>query len=343
MQYYYPQQPQYPQQPVQPPVMPVPQLTPEEQYRKKLRRVALGLGGMLIAFFGLEFILAILLEIPIAGAGLYSELTGDSVLLLLLNGVISVVIFFGAGLVYCLIRRLSFSEIFPFEKIGAAKLSKLCVIGLAFSLMSNYVVDFVNNTFGLVGLENTGGTIDTGSNPNVLIYFLTVAILPALAEEFAFRGVVMGALRPYSEALAILVSSAAFALMHGNFVQLPFTFCCGIVFAMIDVKTNSLLPSIIVHFLNNGLSVLADVLISYNILDNTSANVMYGAIFAVTGVLAFIFLKGFTKKQPELFTLKGGNDGIPFKRKVTAVASSPTMIVYTVLMGLYCLFTLLVT
>lgn len=345
MEYYNPQipqnqtpQPQY-RPPYQPQYIP-PQLTPEQLYKKDLRRTANGLGGLLIIFFALELIVATGLEIPIMLSGLTSELTNESVLFLLLNGVVSMIIFFVAALIYCLIRRLSFSDLFPFERIGGGTLFKLCTIGFAFSLMSNYVVDLVNNTFGLFGIENSGGSVDVGSEPNVLLYFLTVAIMPALVEEFAFRGVVMGALRPYSEGLAIVVSSAAFALMHGNFVQLPFTFCCGLVFAYIDIKANSMLPSIIVHFLNNGLSVLADVLTSYHIVDDAGANLIYGAVFAVTGILAFIFLKGFAKNRPDFFKLKDGSEHLPYKQKVETVASSPTMIIYTVFMLIYCMIVL---
>ncbi len=355
MQNYYQQYPQnqypqnrqqYPMQPYQPPYQAphpiyLPQPTPEELYRKSLRRTANGLGGLLIAFFALQFILAVIAEIPLYALGLNGELMDRDTLYLLLNGALSMVIFFVAGLVYCMIRRLNFSSLFPFKKVGAATLMELSVIGLAFSLMSNYVVNLVNNTFRLFGVTNGGGSMDTGSEPNVFLYFLTVAVMPALVEEFAFRGVVMGVLRPYSEALAILVSSAAFALMHGNFVQLPFTFCCGLVFAFLDIKTGSLLPSIIVHFLNNGLCVLADVLTSYGIVDEMGANMIYGVIFAVTGVLALIFLMGFARRQPDFFKLKDGGEHLPYKKKVETVASSPTMIIYTVLMLMYCVFVLL--
>lgn len=270
------------------------------------------------------------------------ELSHMGDLYLLVNGMVSVLVFFLAALIFCLIRRVHFAAIFPFDKIKGAFLSQLCVIGLSFSLMSNYAVSLINNTFRLFGVENSGGSFNLSSEPNILIYFLTVAVLPAFAEEFAFRGIIMGSLRPYSEALAILVSSAVFGLMHGNFVQLPFTFCCGLVFAYIDIKTNSLLPSIIVHFLNNGLSVLFDILVSYQIISNTTANLCYGIIFAVTGILSFIFIMRIVKNDDKsIFRLKGSNDPVPFKNKVKISASSPTLISYAVVMLLYCVRILL--
>lgn len=302
-----------------------------ENYRRSLRRTANGLGLLMIAFLAVNLIISIILIIISSASGSDDILTEGSVLEMLTNGLISSVTFFLVGLIYCLITRHDFARLFPFEKIGGSMLAKLCVIGLSLNLFSNLVVDLVNNTFGLFGIENNGGTFDFGSEPDVMMVILTVAVIPAFVEEFAFRGVVMGVLRPYSEGLAIIVSSALFALMHGNFVQMPFTFCCGLVFAYMDIKTNSLMPSIIVHFLNNGLSVLADIFMGYNIMDEIGVNLFYGAIIMITGILSFIFLKDMVKDK-DFFTLDKGDEIIPYKRKMTAVASSPPMICFAVLM-----------
>ncbi len=310
-----------------------------ERYRTSLRRTSNGLGFMLIAFIGMNLLLSIMIVImslTVREMGMSSE---DSIIDLLSNGMVSSLTFFVVGLFYCLFAKRSLAEILPFEKIGAAKLAKLCVIGIAFNLFSNSAVDLVSGAFSLVGIENKGGTIDLGSTPDSLLMILTVAILPAFVEEFAFRGVVMGTLRPYSEGAAILISSATFALMHGNFVQMPFTFCCGLVFAYMDIKCNSLLPSVIVHFLNNGLSVAADLLIAHGIMSELVVNLLYGVIFIVTGILAFIFIKGFIKDK-EMFTLDKGSDIIPFKKKITTICSSPTMIIFTVIMVLLSIMTL---
>ena len=337
--------PQYPVQQYAPQYLP-PQLTPEEiraqNYRRSLRRTVNGLGGLMLIFFGLQLILGVITTVITSLAG-NSITDQSSPLFFLENGALSMIIFFVSALIYCFIKKVNFGEVFPFHKIGAGYLVKLCVIGLAFSLASNYVVDLLNNTFSLFGIENAGGNVDAGNAPNVFLYFLTVAVMPAFVEEFAFRGVVMGVLRPYSEGLAILVSSATFALMHGNFVQLPFTFCCGLVFAYIDIKADSLLPSIIVHFFNNGLSVLADILVTYNIASEEVVNMSYGIVFAVLAVLAFIFLKGIiNKKENHYFDLKNGNDVIPFKTKVKTTASSPTLITFAAIMTLYCVLVLFI-
>ena len=162
---------------------------PKSTYRRLLRKNANSIGTLLLIFFGAELLFSVVLAFLTLALGIRED-SSSGEFFLLENGAISMVVFFLVGIIYC-------------------------VIGLSFSLMSNYVVSLVNSVFGLVGIENTGGNIDVGDQPNILLYVLVVAILPAFAEEFAFRGIVMGVLRPYSEGLAILVSSALFALMHG--------------------------------------------------------------------------------------------------------------------------------
>ena len=334
---YYPQQQTHPQ----PPRYIPPVLSREEyqslRYQKGLRKTANGLGILMVCFIVLQIVIALVSEFILSENGLMDDLMSFDVLYMLESGMTSSIIFFTVGLIYCCFRKLRFSSLFPFQKTGAKMLYRLCAIGIALSLMGNYVVDLLNNSLGLFGIENSGGVFETSDNPNILMYFLTVAILPAFVEEFAFRGVIMGVLRPYSEGLAIFVSSAAFALMHGNFVQLPFTYCCGLVFAYIDIKANSMLPSIIVHFLNNGLSVLSDILTSYKVISDTTANLIYGAIFVVTGVLAFLAIRGIIKeKESGWFNLKGGDDIIPFKRKMKTVCTSPAIITFSVIMLVFC-------
>ena len=333
MQYYY--QPQQNYIPRQYP-LPTPEELRAQQYKRELRRSVNGLGVMLLIFFGLEFVLVLILEVILAITGNTEDLLEMNVLYMLESGLISTVIFFVTALIYCLIKKADFGALFPFKKVGGAMLYRLCVIGISVSLMSNYVVDLLNGSLGLFGIENNGGVFDTADDPDVLMYFLVVAVIPAFVEEFAFRGVVMGILRPYSEGLAILISSVTFALMHGNFVQMPFTFCVGLVLGYIDILTGSLLPSIIVHFLNNGLSVLYDVLTSYGLLDDTSASLWFGAVYVVTGILAFVAVwRIVRKKDSGFFALKDSDTGMPFRQKMKTALTSPTLICFAALMVIF--------
>lgn len=85
---------------------------------------------------------------------------------------------------------------------------------------------------------------------------LCIGIIPAFVEEFAFRGVILGALRKRaSDGMAIFVSSFLFALVHGNLQQIPFAFIVGLILAYSVVYTGSIIPAMVIHFLNNTCTV----------------------------------------------------------------------------------------
>ena len=318
------------------------EFTAFQSYQKGLRKTANSLGALLLTFFGAEMIASLIIAGALTVTGILGAVSSTDTLEMLLNGLLSSVLFFLIGSLHCLIKGKSFARLFPFEKTGGRMVVMLSVIGLAAALASNYAADLTTDVFALFGVGNKGGEmLSDDSAPAVLLYFLTVAVLPACAEEFAFRGIIMGTLRPYSDGLALLVSSAMFAMMHGNFVQIPFTFCCGLAFGFVVLKTNSLLPAIIIHFLNNALAVAADLLNSYQLLSAELINLIYGVIFVVTGLLALVFLKTIIREKPGMFAFDDSDAGIPFREKLKTAACSPTLITFTAVMALYAIAVLL--
>jgi len=100
-----------------------------------------------------------------------------------------------------------------------------------------------------------------GEIPLALKLF-SIALLPAVCEEFFFRGFLMGALRGrYSDRGAILTSAIVFGLFHvvvqdSLFLErlLPSTLM-GVVLGWVCVRTGSLFPGMLLHVLHNGLTL----------------------------------------------------------------------------------------
>lgn len=314
----------------------------EYTYRRELKRTANGLGALLLIFFGLEIAVVIILEVFLWASGKSDLAESSEAFDMIESGLISMLLFFVAAAVYCLIRRLSFAKLFPFQKTGAKRLFMICFIGITLSLMSNYAADLVTQVFSLIGIRNDiDMTADGSSVPAILLSYLTIAVMPACVEEFAFRGVIMGSLRKYSDALALIVSSAMFAMMHGNFVQIPFTFCGGLVFGYIAIKSNSLLPGIIVHFLNNAISVTIDILSSYHVMSDNMLNVLFASLIVILAPVSIVFIKKLIDEDPGFFRFTDSDGPISFNRKMGTVASSPTLISFTALMMLFAVWLLL--
>ena len=81
---------------------------------------------------------------------------------------------------------------------------------------------------------------------------IALVVVPPLAEETVFRGVILGGLlRRYRARTAILVSAGLFMLVHVNPYQFAIAFTIGILAGWIYVQTRSLWPCMIVHGLFN--------------------------------------------------------------------------------------------
>jgi sodium transport system permease protein len=88
-------------------------------------------------------------------------------------------------------------------------------------------------------------------------YLLAYALVPAICEEIAFRGLVLRGLQGYFRPRdAVFLSSFFFALFHMNvFLFLPM-FVLGVVLGLLTVRSRSLLPAILFHFLHNSVLIL---------------------------------------------------------------------------------------
>lgn len=91
---------------------------------------------------------------------------------------------------------------------------------------------------------------------------VAIVIMAPIVEELLFRGAIQGhLLRQWKHpAGAIVLSSLIFGLVHGNWVQAPFAFVTGLALGWMYYRTGSLLPGMLMHFVNNGTAVLSFLL-----------------------------------------------------------------------------------
>lgn len=152
--------------------------------------------------------------------------------------------------------------------------------GCGASILLNFMVSQFLNTISAVGIlpDLSSMPYPEGDPLALALYGVVIAVLPAFAEEFAFRGVVLGLLRPFGQTFAVLGSAFVFGIMHGNIVQIPFAFAGGLVFGFVVVRTGSLWPAVLMHFLNNLLSYVQEVL-SHTVSDQAYLGLYMDCIF----------------------------------------------------------------
>lgn len=84
-----------------------------------------------------------------------------------------------------------------------------------------------------------------------------IALLPAICEEAAFRGVVLAGLsRTGSRTVAVVGSALAFGLAHVHPVHVLIAGVLGLVFGHATLRTGSILAGVVLHFANNAAAVL---------------------------------------------------------------------------------------
>lgn len=138
----------------------------------------------------------------------------------------------------------------------------LCYAG---DILSSYFLQFCQSVG--IGFSSYDALLEMQTDnpksvPMLILTVLHTAVVPALAEEFVFRGVIMQPLRKYGDWFAIVTSAVLFGLVHGNFVQIPFAIIAGVALGYVCTVTGSLWMSMALHLLNNLLSVLYSMLLS---------------------------------------------------------------------------------
>jgi membrane protease YdiL (CAAX protease family) len=157
------------------------------------------------------------------------------------------------AIIYLLITKTNPIKLIRFKKIDIATIFMIILLTILVMPLITFInalsMLFSNNTV----LELTQ---EMKANP-FLVNLLLMAVLPAVSEEFVFRGILFHTYRKSSVLYGTVISGIVFGLMHLNFNQFSYAFVLGIVFALLIEATGSIYSTIIAHFIINGNSVLA--------------------------------------------------------------------------------------
>ena len=162
------------------------------------------------------------------------------------------------------------------EPVKLAQLSAITVCGIPIALFLNYFA-------GILSSAGADSAEDVNTYP-LILSLVVFAVVPAVVEEFVFRGVILGAYSKVDVKAGIVISSLFFALLHFSFGSVMYGFFFGLLFAVIRLSTGNLVYTIIMHCLFNTINVL----MSYMRLDEIPAVVVF-IVFAVA-LFGFITL-----------------------------------------------------
>tara|TARA_A100001035_G_scaffold120199_1_gene94468 strand:+ start:42 stop:1403 length:1362 start_codon:yes stop_codon:yes gene_type:complete len=120
------------------------------------------------------------------------------------------------------------------------------------SLIMNNLIDNQNGSNPLLEI-----VLNNNNYLSFILLFVTTTLLAPLFEEIIFRGILLPILsRDFGIILGILVSSFIFALAHLSLGEMLPLFVLGIGLGITRIASGSLLSSVIMHSLWNGLTFL---------------------------------------------------------------------------------------
>lgn len=139
----------------------------------------------------------------------------------------------------------------PIKKVEPIKmlhLSALTVCGIPIALI-------LNNLAGILSRTGADSAEDVNTYP-VLLSIVVFAVVPAVVEEFVFRGCMLSAYSKVDVKAGILISSLFFALLHFSFGSVLYGFFFGLLFAVVRLVTDNLAYTMIMHCLFNSINVI---------------------------------------------------------------------------------------
>ncbi len=292
--------PNYNQSYGQPYYAPVRPLNPAHREKAIIRKSGNSIGAAILIPMGVIYAITYILRIVIRSVEDPSFFLSPE-FDIIFQIIFSTIMFVPPFIIVARCGGFRLNDLFVRKKLPVSDTAWFVCAGMLACMAANIFTNIVVTALEYMGFKTSYGSISLPESVfGQIVWVLTMSLLPAIVEEFALRVVVLGTIRRFGDKFAIFASATIFALMHGNFVQIPFTFILGVVFAYITVITGSVIPAIIIHFINNLFSCVSELLGIYcgEIIAMIVLNVIF-ALFIGSGVLGCHFLnqKGYFKRK----------------------------------------------
>ena len=145
---------------------------------------------------------------------------------------------------------------FSLNPVALKQLIAAALMGLGGTCLASLLGDILSKLM-VKSAESFNSLNEQISDFGFVEAFVLIVVAPAVCEEFLFRGYILTAFRgKYRVINAILVSSAIFGLYHMSLIRFFGTFVLGVLNCYVVVKTGSIFPAMLMHFLNNGIGVI---------------------------------------------------------------------------------------
>ena len=254
---------------------------------EKIKRTLVSIG----IFVAAQILVSVIFIIAAMAQGMDMQTAVNSTLgpVLLVSDFLVIVILL--AIKYC-----SFKELF--QKVPADVL----LISIVFALCGMFAVELLSSTVDIPNkleeqFKMLAGTVSG---------FFGICIVGPIMEEIIMRRVVLKEMEKLTKSMwwGIIISSALFAIIHINPIQVVFAMPAGIFLGWLYCKTGSLLVPICIHILNNTISFITMNIGSDNeiTLNSTLGVILFLVLILVSAISGIWIVRYYAKlkKQQEL-------------------------------------------
>lgn len=132
-----------------------------------------------------------------------------------------------------------------------------------------------------------------------------IAVMPAIFEEFLFRGIVLGSMSEFNTKAAMVFSAIMFAVMHADIYGLIGYIIMGLILVSIVRRTNSIYSAMVFHFANNTTALILGY-INDELIYMPVFTISLFAIGVILFITAYMLFASITKKPKEICLMKTG-------------------------------------
>lgn len=301
----------------------------QENEKKNIKLLGNAAGLSVIGYVIMQNIVSVLIFMTPLGNLYMTDATVQSIVTIFYS-VLSLLIPFGIAGFY--LEKKTGTDVFRFNKpVSTPLMLSATALGFFVCLVGNYATSVFVNLADSVGITLTSPEYTVPEDlAGRIVYAISVAVVPALVEEFAIRGAVLQPLRRYGDKFAILASAIVFAVLHGNLIQAPFALIAGIGIGYAVCITNSIWTGVLIHFCNNFYAVITEFMLA-DITDEKTLNIAYYgmmiALYVITiaGSAFFVVLRKKRRLVPSFTALSES-------RKMRAFVLTIPMIVGFIMM-----------
>jgi membrane protease YdiL (CAAX protease family) len=139
--------------------------------------------------------------------------------------------------------------------------------------------------------------LGAGDHASLILAFFSIAVIPAILEEFTFRGVLQPLFAKITKNIhvAIWLSAAVFSLIHFQFYGFLPRMLLGALLGYLVVWTGTIWSSVIAHFCNNSLAFV--IYRFYGSVETPEDSTMNQWYSYLVGGLIFLMLLAYMVKN----------------------------------------------